>query len=53
MILRISAASPAQVGNLMADGVRPRDRIAGSRGCREQWLTGCVDTASWTRRCGS
>ena len=31
------------VGNLIADAVRLRDRIAGSRACREQWLAGCID----------
>ena len=32
-----------RVGNLMADAVRLRDRIVGSRACREQWLADCVD----------
>ena len=32
-----------RVGNVIADAVHLRDRIAGSRACREQWLAGCVD----------
>jgi len=32
-----------RVGNLVAEAVRLRARITGSRAYREQWLAGCVD----------
>jgi hypothetical protein len=37
------ALDAPRVGNLIADAVHLRDRIAGSRACREHWLADCVD----------
>jgi hypothetical protein len=39
------ALNAPRVGNLIADAVHLRDRIAGSRACREQWLAACIDAA--------
>jgi hypothetical protein len=42
-VLAELALNAPRVGNLTADAVQLRDRIAGSRACREQWLASCVD----------
>jgi hypothetical protein len=42
-VLAELALDAPRVGNLIADAVHLRDRIAGSQACREQWLAGCID----------
>jgi len=38
-----AGANAPRVGNLIADAAHLRDRITGSRACREHWLAGCID----------